>query len=148
MNEIEKKILNEIQNNFPVVSKPFAEIGNRTGISEEKVLEILSHLKKDGILRRIGALFDKDKFSFASALIALSAESDCIDDVVKKINSIKGVTHNYRRNHHYNIWFTLSAETKEIFESELAEIRRMKGVKDLMSLPCVKQFKLRAVFNL
>src|SRR3989338_6359469 len=113
MDAIDKKILNIIQTKFPIVQKPYEAIGNEVGISETEVITLLGNLKKEGIIRRIGATFDPRKLGFVSSLCAAKVPPEKIKEFVDVVNSYSGVTHNYERDNDYNIWFTFIDESME-----------------------------------
>jgi DNA-binding Lrp family transcriptional regulator len=148
MDDIDRKILNLIQREFPICAEPFQVIGGQLGLGEGEVLERIRRLKADGIIRRIGAVFDPGKLGFVSTLCAARVSEDGIRDFVAVVNSYNGVTHNYRRNHDYNIWFTFIAEGHEALERALGEIRAKTGVSDIISMPAKRTFKINATFEL
>jgi len=148
MDGIDKKILNSIQKEFPVAAEPFKVIAERVGITEDEVLERISKLKQEGIIRRIGAVFDSRKMGFVSTLCTARVPEEKLKAFVEAVNSYAGVTHNYRRNHEYNVWFTFIAPDEETLEKFLAEIRDRTGVIDIISMPAVRTFKIDATFEL
>jgi DNA-binding Lrp family transcriptional regulator len=148
MDAIDKKILNIIQKEFPVVVEPFKAVAEKVGISEDEVLERISRLKQEGIIRRIGAVFDSKKMGFVSTLCAARVPKRRLKAFVEVVNSYPGVTHNYRRNHEYNVWFTFVAPDEGTLEKSLAEIRERTGVIDIISMPAVRTFKIDATFEL
>lgn len=148
MDEIDRRILNLIQKEFPLCAEPFRVIGDELGLAEKEVLERIRRLKADGIIRRIGAVFDPGKLGFVSTLCAARVPEGGISDFVALVNSYSGVTHNYRRNHDYNIWFTFIAESFEALERALGEIKTKTGVSDIISMPARRTFKINAVFEL
>jgi siroheme decarboxylase len=148
MDSIDKKILNIIQKNFPIVAEPFNAVSAKVGISEDEVLERISRLKQEGIIRRIGAVFDSKKMGFVSTLSAARVPEDKLKDFVEVVNSYAGVTHNYRRNHEYNVWFTFIAPDEETLEKSLAEIRDKTGINDVISMSATRTFKIDATFEL
>ena len=148
MDGIDKKILNIIQKDFPLVAEPFKAVAEKVGISEDEVLERISRLKQDGIIRRIGAVFDSKKMGFVSTLCAARVPEEKLKDFVEVVNSYAGVTHNYRRNHEYNVWFTFIAPDKETLEKSLAEIRNRAGIEDIISMAASRTFKIDASFEL
>ncbi len=143
MDKIDRAILNRIQSNFPLISRPFLEIGQETGISEREALERIKRLKQKGIIRKIGAEFDSRKLGYASTLCAARVAEEEVQRFVELINSYPGVTHNYRRRHRYNIWFTFIADSKEKIGQYLKEIRSRSGISDILDLPAVRLFKLK-----
>ncbi len=148
MDETDKKILNIIQTDFPVEAEPFKVLGEKIGISEDEVLKRVKKLKDSGIIRRIGAIFDIGKLGFASTLCAARVPEEKINKFVKVVNSYPGVTHNYRRKHEYNIWFTFIAPTEGEIEKSLKEISDKTGIADILNLPARRKFKIDASFEL
>ncbi len=148
MDAIDKKILNLIQKEFPVVAEPFKVIGALAGISEEEALERVRRLKEEGIIRRIGAVFEPKKLGYVSTLCAARVPEGEIKDFVETVNAFPGVTHNYRRNHEYNIWFTFIAPSEKALERAIAEIKEKTGITDVLSMRAVRVFKVDATFEL
>lgn len=147
MDAIDKKILNIMQKDFPLEEEPFRAIGERCGISEEETLDRVQKLKDKGIIRRIGAVFDGAKLGRVSTLCAARVPEDKIDLFVLAVNANKGVTHNYRRDHEYNIWFTVSAETAEELAAFLVVVKEKTGIADILDMRAVKTFKIDASFE-
>jgi len=148
MDGIDKKILNIIQKDFPLVAEPFNAVAEKVGISEDEVLERISRLKQEGIIRRIGAVFDSKKMGFVSTLCAARVPEEKLKDFVEVVNSYAGVTNNYRRNHEYNVWFTFIAPDEETLKKSLAEIRDRAGIEDIISMAGSRTFKIDASFEL
>jgi siroheme decarboxylase len=147
MDEADRNILNEIQSGFPIISKPFKEIGARVGLKEEDVIERLKRLKGRGIIRRIGANFHSGRLDFTSTLCAAKVPEDKLKDFVRVVNRYPGVTHNYLRSHPYNVWFTFIAEDMDEIERALAEIAEETGVEEIRNLPALKMFKIKVDFE-
>jgi siroheme decarboxylase len=147
MDPTDKNILNEIQSGFPVVSRPFLEIGNRLGLSEDEVIGRIKRLKEDGIIRRIGGNFNSRKLGFTSTLCAARVPEEKIAEFVEAVNSYRGVTHNYLRKNAYNIWFTFIAPDMTAIEKSLKEIAIKTGVHDILNLPAVKMYKIKVDFE-
>jgi DNA-binding Lrp family transcriptional regulator len=148
MDPIDKKILNIIQSRFPLEPEPYKVVGEQIGLSEDEVLARVKILKKKGIIRRIGAVFDLGKLGFASTLCAAKVPEEKIKEFVETVNSYPGVTHNYRRNHEYNIWFTFIAPTMDDIEKALKEISDKTGITDILNMPAKRKFKIDASFKL
>jgi siroheme decarboxylase len=148
MDDIDKAILNRIQSDFPIASRPYEVIAKELGISEKIVLDRVKQLKTQGIIRRIGANFVPGKLGFVSTLCAGKVPEDRIDDFAKVVNSYPGVTHNYVRDNSYNVWFTFIAPSKEDIALYLSEISKKTGVADILNLPATKVFKIKAHFDL
>ncbi|HYA15215.1 MAG TPA: AsnC family transcriptional regulator [Syntrophales bacterium] len=148
MDSIDKKILNIIQKEFPVVAEPFKAIAEKVGLNEDEVLRRIKNLKEEGIIRRIGAVFDTRKLGFVSTLCAARVPENQLRDFVEVVNSYDGVTHNYRRNHEYNVWFTFIAPDEETLTQSLAEIKDRTGITNIISMRAVRTFKIDATFEL
>lgn len=148
MDAVDKKILNILQTRFPLVPEPFDAVGEELGLTGDEVVERVRRLKADGVIRRIGAVFDSRRLGYASTLCAARVPEEKLRDFVDVVNGYPGVTHNYRRGHEYNVWFTFIAPDAESLERDLAEIRRRTGVEDVISMPAVKTFKINATFEL
>ncbi|TYO94996.1 AsnC family transcriptional regulator [Desulfallas thermosapovorans] len=148
VDQTDKKLLQIIQSDFPVVQRPYEMIGRQLGISGQEVMDRISRLQQAGIIRRLGGLFDSRKIGYTGTLCALRVPEEEIDRVAQIINSYPGITHNYLRNHHYNMWFTLLAESEQHINSILNEIKEKTGLADILNLPAINIFKVRVNFNL
>lgn len=148
MDAIDKKILNLIQKEFPVVAEPFKVIGDSVGVSEGEALARVRRLKEEGIIRRIGAVFEPKKLGYVSTLCAARVPEEKIKDFVETVNACPGVTHNYKRNHEYNIWFTFIAPSQKALERAIEEIKEKTGITDILNMRAVRVFKVDATFEL
>ena len=148
MDDIDKKILNILQKEFPLEERPFLIVAEKCGISEDETISHVQKMKDEGIIRRIGAVFDGAKLGRVSTLCAARVPEEKIDSFVQIVNANKGVTHNYRRNNEYNIWFTVNAATAEELETFLADVKKKTGVTDILDMRAVRTFKINASFDL
>lgn len=147
MDRIDKEILNIIQTDFPVAARPYAVIGERVGISEDEAFERIMRLKDEQIIRRIGATFDSRKLHFTSTLCALKCPPEKLEEVAAIVNGFPQVTHNYERNHAYNLWFTVIAESEEKLQAILDEISERGGVDKVRSMPASRIIKIKVDFK-
>jgi DNA-binding Lrp family transcriptional regulator len=147
MDEVDRKILNAIQSDFPIAARPYRELGKSINLSEEEVFERVKGLKKEGVIRRIGGNFHSRRLNFTSTLCAAKVPEERIRRFVEVVNSYPGVTHNYLRNHEYNVWFTFIAPSTEVIENSLDKISEITGVKEVYSLPAVRVFKIKVDFE-
>src|SRR5208337_2414904 len=147
LDDLDRAILNEIQSSFPIVSRPYAEVGVRVGADEEQVLRRVRALMESGVIRRLGANFTSRKLGYTSTLCAARVPPESLERFVEAVNRYPGVTHNYLRDHHFNVWFTLIAETPARLEQILAEISGASGV-EVLSLPAQEIFKIKVDFPL
>ena len=147
MDEIDHKILNLIQGSFPLDPEPYRIIGEQAGITEDEAFDRIRKLKESGIIRRIGAVFDPRKLGFTSTLCAARVPETNLAAFVETVNAYPGVTHNYRRNHDYNVWFTFIADTEEALNLFLHDIKKHTGITDILSLHAVRTYKINASFD-
>jgi len=147
MDDNDKNILNEIQSDFPIVSHPYLELGKRLNLEEDFVLKRVKRLKEKEVIRRIGGNFHSSRLNFASTLCAAKVPEEKIGLFVEVVNRYPGVTHNYLRNHTYNIWFTFIAQGMDFIEDALKKISEETGVKEIRNLPAVKTFKIKVDFE-
>lgn len=147
MDEKDKAILNEIQSDFPITSRPYLDVGNRLGLSEETVIDAVHRLKQEGIIRRIGGNFHSSRLNHVSTLCAAQVPEEKIEPFIHAVNAYPGVTHNYLRNHRYNIWFTFIAKDMETINESLKEITSKTGVKTILNMPAKKMFKIKVDFK-
>ncbi|MGB6011725.1 MAG: AsnC family transcriptional regulator [Desulfobacterales bacterium] len=148
IDDVDRAILNRIQSDFPMTQRPFLSIAENLDLSENEVIKRLEQLKKKGIIRRIGGNFVPEKLGFVSTLCAAKVPEDKIERFARTVNRYPGVTHNYQRDHNYNIWFTFIAQSMDEIKENLEDISRETGVKEIINLPATKMYKIRAHFDL
>lgn len=145
MNELDstdRKLLNILQNDFPLTPHPYQDVSEMLDITENEVIERIRKIKNIGIIRRIGAILDSHRMGYYSTLCACQVETRRIDEVAGVINTHKGVTHNYVRDHQYNIWFTLTAPSYEDALSVIQNIEESARVK-IFPMPALKLYKIK-----
>jgi DNA-binding Lrp family transcriptional regulator len=147
LDDIDKAIINRIQSEFPIASRPYLEVANELELTEKEVLDRVGRLKKDGIIRRIGGNFVPGKLGFVSTLCAARVPADKIEDFAEIVNRYPGVTHNYLRDNLYNVWFTFISPSMDEIETNLKKIAEESGVSDILNLPATKVFKIKAQFD-
>ncbi len=148
VDETDKLIINHIQSDFPIAKNPFSIIGNKLGLEEEEIITRIEKLKENGIIRRIGGNFSPEKLGFFSTLCAAKVPTDKINSFAEFVNKFPGVTHNYVREHEFNVWFTFIAPSVEIIENNLKTIEAETGINTIINLPATKVFKISAKFKL
>lgn len=147
MDRAARLLLNVIQKDFPVVSHPYRMLAERIGITEQEAADQIQKLRQEGIIRRIGGVFDSSRLGYSSTLCAGKIPEEKIPLLVEILEENPGVTHNYLRNHAYNVWFTLIASSQAKVEDFLASIRRQCGVREIYSLPAERLFKINVQFD-
>ena len=148
LDHIDRKILNIIQKGFPLDERPFRTLGVLVDIDENDALKRVRRLKEEGIIRRIGAVFDTTGLGFTSTLCAAKVPADRLEQFVHVVNSYRGVTHNYLRDYDYNVWFTFIAPTEQEIETSLSDIAKETGIRDIISMPVKRRVKIDARFTL
>ncbi|MFW5979419.1 MAG: Lrp/AsnC family transcriptional regulator [Halanaerobium sp.] len=148
MEKINQKILDKLQSGLKLETSPFQKMAAELEIEAEELLQRIKKLKKDGYIRRLGGVFRSSRLGYKSTLVALELEEDKFYQVAEIINQHPGVTHNYRREHKLNLWFTLSTAGELEREKFLARIKALPGVKELYQLPKEKFFKLDVFFKM
>ena len=147
LDDIDKAIVNRIQSEFPITSRPYLAVADELGLTEKQVLDRVARLKKTGIIRRIGGNFVPGKLGFVSTLCAARVPADKIEQFAKIVNRYPGVTHNYQRDNKYNVWFTFICPSMDEIEVNLKKIAEETGVSDILNLPATKVFKIKAQFD-
>lgn len=145
LDNIDRQLINIVQLDFPLDSRPFRTLGEQIGISEE---EVISHLKKLtglGAIRKIGPIIDTRKIGGFSTLIAMRVPENEINEVAMQINGFDEVSHNYLRPGTYNLWFTVSARSKSRLLEIFSEIKKMGY--PFLDLPVERMFKIGVMFR-
>ena len=139
-----EEILLRIQKNIPLTPKPFESIANELGISEKEVIAIIKSQKEQKIIRQTSAIFDTKSLGYKSSLIAFEVNENKIDEAVKIINAHPGISHNYERNHKFNIWFTIAItpDTKMGLQKTVEKLAKLTKANDFIILPTLKLFKI------
>ncbi|MBT7262206.1 MAG: AsnC family transcriptional regulator [Desulfobacula sp.] len=147
MDEKDRKILNQIQVDFPVDSRPYKILAEKIGIREDELIQRINQMKKDLLIRRIGGNFSPDRLGYYSTLCAAKVPEDKIEVFTKTVNEYSGVTHNYKRDHEFNIWFTFIEASVETIKTNLENIKKTTKVETILNLPATRVFKISANFK-
>ena len=148
LGESDKELLNEIQWTFPLVTRPFDAIAKKFDTTPEIIKDKLNNLKEIGVLRQLSAIFDTRKLGYTSSLVAMEIEHDKLDYVASQINRHPGVSHNYERDHQFNLWFTLAVPPGADLNAELEKFNVLKGIKKVRMLPTLQLFKIGVKLDL
>lgn len=144
---MDRRILDIIQTDFPLESRPYAVIAGRLGISEQEALDRVNAMRRSKLIRRLGANFQSKKLGFRSTLCAAKVPPEKMDAFVAEVNSHVGVTHNYLRRHAYNVWFSLIGPSWEDVCALIAEISAKTGIP-ILNLPATHLYKIRVDFQM
>jgi len=146
LTELQKKLCNELQKGLPVCSRPFAEIARDLNCDEKEVLQQTRELKNAGVIRRLRALINYRALGIVSTLAAAHVPQEKLQEVAETVNSLEGVSHNYLRDHYYNLWFTLQARTTAEIDLTLSNLSGRSGI-DFHSLPVKRALRLDVRFD-
>ncbi len=141
LDTLDRAILNILQWEFPLTHRPFLSIAERLNVSEDDIISRVKALKDSNIIREIDAIFDTRALKYKSALVAMSVEPSRIEDIAYEINRHPGVSHNYERDHYYNLWFTIAVPPYGNVKREVERFL-LQGVREYMILPTVKLYKI------
>jgi siroheme decarboxylase len=139
---LDKELLNEIQWTFPLSVRPYLEIASKHGLTEDEVMRRISLMKRSGLIRQINAIFDTRKLGYKSALVAFAVKKDRLDSVASEVNKHPGVSHNYERDHEFNMWFTLAVPPDGDLKKVLEQMASLEGVIKFRLLPTLKLYKI------
>lgn len=146
LSSLEKHLLNDFQHEFPLVSRPFQELAERLGVSEEIVMQSLDKLQKQGYISRVGAVFRANSIG-ASTLAAMAVPEERLEQVAEIINEYSEVNHNYQREHAFNLWFVLTASDEYALNSVMDDIEERTGF-EVMYLPMLEDYHIDLGFDL
>jgi siroheme decarboxylase len=143
-------ILNALQDDLPLVSRPWKAIAERLGITETDTISRMNRLKDTGIIRAISPVLESRHLGLhAATLVALHVPEDRIDEIAAIISSYAEVSHNFQRDHYYSLWFTIAAQNGEGIRNVLDEILQQAGIpeSDVLDLPTIKKIKIDVRFS-
>ncbi len=149
MDDLDKKIVTELQDNFPIAASPYDIIAEKLGVGVDELWSRIERLLDDGTIRRIGVSLDSRKLGYSSTLAAVSVEDGQIDRAAEFIGRYPEVTHSYQRDGKFNIWFTLIACDEDRIDVILQEIAGEMSLEEtqVVNAPVEKLFKLDARFR-
>lgn len=141
MDETDRELANMLQNGVPLVEKPWEVYAEQLGIPADEVMARIRRLKAD-VVRQISAIFDSRSLGYKSTLVAMQFPPDDIDRGAAIINRHPGVSHNYRRNHLFNLWFTLTIHNTQDLQEEVNRLGEAAGALQTILLPTIHLFKI------
>ncbi len=145
LDDTDKRLLNLMQGQFPIASRPYQHVASLAGRSEEEVMRRVKHLLDERIIRQVTPIFDTRALGYASMLVAAKVDPENPWRAANVINEHPGVSHNYLRNHEFNIWFTIATEPESALglEGTLQRLAELAGAESIRQLPTLKLFKIR-----
>ncbi len=144
--ELEQRLLNDFQNGLPLTPTPFNDIANDLGVYETTVIENFKRLQSEGIISRIGPVFRPNRIG-VSTLAAMAVAEEKLDEIASIVSSFDQVNHNYERDHHFNLWFVVVAESPEALAETLREIEK-RSEHRVLDLPMLKDYFIDLGFEL
>ena len=145
LDDVDKRLLNLMQGSFPIARRPYQHVASAAGTSEPEVMTRVQHLLDERIIRQITPIFDTRALGYSSMLVAAKVDPDNPWRAANVINAHPGVSHNYLRNHEFNIWFTIATEPDSPLglQGTLEVLGRIAGAESIRQLPTLKLFKIR-----
>lgn len=145
MEAADRRLLDRAQKDFPLSLHPFQELGEAVDLGEAECLERVRQLQTEGLIRHINALFEGRALGYRNALVALQVPASGVEAAAEVINAHPGVSHNYLREHRYNMWFTIALPAADDMEAAVTEMGRRAGAQSVLFLPTLRMFKLQAL---
>jgi len=142
LDDLDRALLNALQWDFPVDPRPYATLAERLGTTEDDVCTRVIRVKEQGVLRQLSAIFDTRALGYGSSLVAAKVDPDHIDAAAEVINRHPGVSHNYKRNHDYNLWYTLAVPPGSSLDEHLDVLHRGSGALVTRKLPTIQLYKI------
>jgi DNA-binding Lrp family transcriptional regulator len=145
LDELDKRLLNLMQGSFPLATRPYAEVARLAEVPEAEVLTRVERLLRERIIRQVTPIFDTRVLGYKSMLVAARVDPENPHRAAQIVNSHPGVSHNYLRNHDFNMWFTIAVEpdSRLGLDGTLDVIQRETGADSIRQLPTLRLFKIR-----
>ncbi len=145
LDELDKRLLNLMQGRFPIAERPYQHVATEAGTTEAEVLARVQRLLDERIIRQVTPIFDTRALGYSSMLVAAKVDAENPWRAAQVINEHPGVSHNYLRNHEFNIWFTIATEPGSPLglEGTLEVLAQLAGAESVRQLPTLKLFKIR-----
>ena len=144
LDELDRQLLNLMQGKFPLHPRPYAQVGKLAGVNEDDVLARIVRLIDERIIRQVTPIFDTRALGYSSMLVAAKVDAENPHRPAQIINSHPGVSHNYLRNHEFNLWFTIATEpdSKLGLDGTLEVLQELTGAESVRQLPTLTLFKI------
>lgn len=139
IDEVDRRIVNELQGGFPLSAAPYADVAQKLGLGEDELIARLRRLCDDGTLSRFGPMFHAERMGGALTLAAMSVPAERFDAVAAQVNAFPEVAHNYAREHELNMWFVVATEWPERVAEVLSNISEETGL-EVFDMPKIEEF--------
>lgn len=147
MEALDQKILEIIQDGFPLEERPYAALGRRLDVSEDVAFEHVENLRKSGVIRRLGGIYDSRRLGYISRLCAGVVPEGNLDGFAAAADKIPAITHNYIRSHAYNVWFTVIARSEAEIQETVRVLEAETALHDAHVLSASRLFKINTVMG-
>lgn len=146
--ETSLRLLDLIQDRYPLVARPYQALGAELGLSEAETLRRLAEARAAGVIRQVCAIFDTKALGYSSALVAMHVPPERLARAVRVINAHPGVSHNYRRNHDFNVWFTVAMPPGADLDAVIARLHELAGAQSTRPMPTLHLFKIAVTLDM
>jgi DNA-binding Lrp family transcriptional regulator len=139
MDEIDKQIINTLQDGFPICNAPYRQVAAQLGLTEQDLIARLKALLDNGALTRFGPLYNAEQMGGALTLAAVKAPIERFDEITEIVNSFPEVAHNYARSHELNMWFVIATAIPEQIQHTINAIEQATGLT-VYNMPKIKEY--------
>lgn len=143
-----RELLDLMQEEFPLVERPYAALGERLGISESDALERVRLAREAGVVRQVCAIYDTKALGYSSALVAMKVPAERLTHAAAVINAHPGVSHNYKRNHDFNMWFTVAMPPGHDLDAVIARLHVLAEAESTRPMPTLNLFKIGVTLDM
>lgn len=147
LDAIDKAIINDLQDGFPIADRPYAVAAAKLGIAEAELITRLKRLLDEKILTRFGPMYHAERMGGGLALAAMKVPQEEFERVAEQVNSLPEIAHNYERNHEFNMWFVIATETLQEVEEVVQRLQQRTGYK-VYNMPKIEEFYVGLRFRL
>ena len=148
IDSLDRALLDLIQIDFPLVREPFRALATAVGVSEREVIHRIARLKENKVVKSIGPVFNSRSLGYHSTLVGMRLSESRLEQAARLINQHPGVSHNYARDHRFNLWFTLILPNNAGLQQELPRLAELVKAEDILNLPTLRIFKVKVYFDL
>jgi len=147
LDDLDRKILDRIQDAVPLVRRPFDALGEELGVPGEEVLARVRRLREKGIVRRLGPILEYRRWNMSGVLVAANADPERVEDIREVVASYPEISHAYLRDHNWNFWFTVVAEDLATRDRIIDDVAEKTGLREVRKLERQKIYKLAVRFK-
>ncbi|MFN8585033.1 MAG: Lrp/AsnC family transcriptional regulator [Dehalococcoidia bacterium] len=148
LDEMTARVLNELQDHFPLAERPYLEVGARLGISESETVARLREARAAGVIRQVCGIYDTKSLGYSSALVAMRVSAERLERAAAVVNAHPGVSHNYQRNHPFNMWFTVAMPPGHDLDAVIDRLHQLSGAESTRPMPTLRLFKIGVTLDI